>query len=188
MKHLFRYLTGTIDYGITLGGNYSPHDFQLRAFADASFANDVITRYSVGGHVIFAAGEPVLWKSKKQTFVAFSTTEAEFANLTPAGQAVVWVNRILEGFGAKQPKPMVLFTDSANAAKTVLNPLKTARTRTLDIRYKWIIDRTAKGDFDIQQIPGEEMAADGLTKPLLPEKHNRFCIMMGIQAKKIPWD
>ena len=40
---------------------------------------------------------PVIWKSKKQPFVTLSTAEAEFINLTPAGQALIWIDRLLTG-------------------------------------------------------------------------------------------
>jgi hypothetical protein len=78
------------------GGKLDPRDLGMRTFADASFADDLLTRRSTGGHVVFLAGGLVLWKSKKQTFVASSTTQAEFANLLPAAQSALWIARILE--------------------------------------------------------------------------------------------
>ena len=83
MMHLFRYISGTMSFGIELGGKFTLNDLQLKAYDDASWADDLIRRHSISGHVVFVAGGLVIWKSKKQTFVALSTTEAEFANLTP---------------------------------------------------------------------------------------------------------
>jgi hypothetical protein len=186
-KHLFRYLVGTVTLGILLGGKLPITNLKLRAFADASFADDLLTRYSTGAHVVFIAGGPVLWKTKKQTFVAASTTEAEFTNLSPAGQSAQWVARILAEYGAPQPAPILLYTDSNNARLIVMNPLNTARTRCVDIRYKWIIDRVQKKELVIEHISGTEMAADGLTKPLLREKHQQFVRMLGMVAQQIPW-
>jgi hypothetical protein len=84
MKHLFRYLRGTVDRGVEFGGDLTIDDLKLQAFADASWADQLPSRYSTGAHVAFVAGGPVLWETKKQTFVALSTTEAEFTNLTPS--------------------------------------------------------------------------------------------------------
>lgn len=128
------------------------------------------------------------WETKKQTFVAASTTEAEFANLLPAGQSAMWIYRLLEEYGARQEKPIILYTDSENARKRVLNPNHTATRRVRDIRYKWIIDRSEKGDITVIHISGQEMVADGLTKPLLPDKHAKFVKMMGLVSKKLPWN
>lgn len=187
LHHLFRYLNGTRAYGIELGGDMTIEDMKMRAFADASWADDQLRRHSTAGHVIFVAGGPVLWKTKKQSFVALSTTEAEFTNLTPTAYSMQWVAKILEDCGAPQPTPHMVFTDSKNAYLNVMNPLNVARTRCIDIRYKWIIEKCQEGKFVLDHIMGDNMVADGLTKPLDREKHNRFVRMLGMVEKKVPW-
>lgn len=187
MRHLFRYLRGTWDYCLEFGGNLDITDLKLRGFGDASLADRLPSRHSTGGHVIYVAGGPVLWKTKKQTFVALSTTEAEFANLTPAGQSLKWVAKILEECGAPQQTPNLLFTDSHNAFLTVMNPLNSARTRCIDIRYKWVIEQVKRGHLKLEHVNGTEMPADGLTKALGREKHARFLTMLGIAQKTMPW-
>lgn len=188
LKHLFRYLTGTLSLGLVFGGDsITIDDLRLHTFADASFADDLLTRYSTGGHVVFLAGGPIVWKSKKQTFTAISSTEAEFTNLTPAAQAAQWVWEILKEYGTIQPIPLILYTDSANARANVLNPLNAARTRCIDIRYKWVIDRVRKKMVDLRHLPGTDMTADGLTKPLQKEKHAQFVTLLGLVDIQIPW-
>lgn len=187
LKHLYRYLTTTKSMGLLLGGKYNPHDLGPIAYADASYADDLATRHSTGGHVVFFAGGPVFWKTKKQTFVALSTTEAEFCNLTPAAKSVQWVAEIVKELGIAVKAPIVVFTDSANARIHVLNPQKAARTRCIDIRYKWIVEQTRNGLFEIKYVKGEEMIADGLTKPLLREKHEKFVKLLGMASIAVPW-
>ena len=137
--------------------------------------------------MVFVAGAPVVWKTKKQTFVALSTTEAEFANLTPAALSAKWVARILEECDAPQPKPTILFTDSLNAYLTVMNPINNARTRTIDIRYKWVIEQAERKLLEARHVKGIDMPADGLTKPLQKDKHAAFVRMLGMVARKAPW-
>ena len=43
-------------------------NMDLKAHGDASYADDLRSRHSTGAHVVFL-GEPVFWKTKKQTFV-----------------------------------------------------------------------------------------------------------------------
>ena len=64
-----------------------------------------------------------------------------------------------------------MFTDLANARHKALNPLQTAQTKHIDLRYKWIIDRVKNDYFRLQHVASEEMTADGLTKPLEKVKH-----------------
>ena len=110
LKHVLRYLNGTTAQGIEFGGDdMDIKDMKLIAFTDASLADRLPSRHSTGGHAVFVAGAPVLWKSKKQTFVALSSTEAEFANLTPTALSTMWVSQILKDCGAPQMAPMVIF-------------------------------------------------------------------------------
>jgi hypothetical protein len=162
-------------HGLQFGGKKgTPEDMMMATFADASLGDRLPSRHSTGGHIVFVAGAPVTWKTKKQTFVALSTTEAEFANLTPATLSAKWVADILEQSGVPQPAPLLLFTDSNNAYLTVMNPLVKARTRTIDIRYKWVIEQQQRGMVRLHHIKGIDMPADGLTKPLQKIKHNIF--------------
>ncbi|KJZ70290.1 hypothetical protein HIM_10334 [Hirsutella minnesotensis 3608] len=101
LKHLFRYLIGTTDLSLCLGGKCSISNLPLLAFADAAFADRIPTRHSTAGYTIILAGCPILWKSNRQTIVALSTTEAEFMNLTPTGKALLWIDRIIQNLGIR---------------------------------------------------------------------------------------
>ncbi|KAK4234361.1 hypothetical protein C8A03DRAFT_47288 [Achaetomium macrosporum] len=119
------------------------------------------------------------------TFIALSTTEAEFANLAPAALSTKWIARILEECGALQLKPTIIFTNSLNAHLTVINPINKARTRTIDIRYKWIIEQPTGDLLEVRHIKGVDMPAE--TKPLQKEKHAVFMRLLGMVARKVPW-
>jgi hypothetical protein len=55
-----------------------------------------------------------------------------------------------------------------------LNPMERQRTRHIDIRYKWVIDRLQKKDFRIAHVATESQVADGLTKGLRKDRHHVF--------------
>jgi hypothetical protein len=184
-KHLLRYLKGTTNLGIILGGHYDPRDMGLYAVSNAAHGDVLGTRYSTDGHVIYLADAPIFWKSKKMPLMLISSTKAEFCNLTPTGKSLDWVAEILKNLGCEQPTPLVIMTDSANARHIVLNPLRNARTRNINIRYKWIIDEQRKGVFTINHIAGKDTIADELTKPLEKNKHQRFIRQLRLCIK--PW-
>jgi len=106
--------------------------------------------------------------------VVLSSTEAEFINLTPSGVALLWLARLLQEAGYPQEAPQLLYTDSKNAEAIALNPYNNARTRNIDLRYKWVIFQIKDGKLRLQHIGTKEMIADGLTKPLNAEKHTKF--------------
>jgi len=77
----------------------------------------------------------------------------------------------------------VILTDSENARIYVFNPYKAVRTRCIDIRYKWIIEQARLNRVRPIYVSGDLMAADGLTKPLLREKHQIFIKLLGMALK-----
>ena len=58
-----KYLLGTANFGITLGG--SKENAILIAFTDSDFAACLKSRKSVGGYVIFFGNSPIMWSAKK---------------------------------------------------------------------------------------------------------------------------
>lgn len=59
MKHLFRYLKGTKHLTLTYNCNLNLNNMSFMTYADTSFADDLLYRYSTGAHVVFLAGCPV---------------------------------------------------------------------------------------------------------------------------------
>ena len=94
---------------------------------------------------------------------------------------------MMEELGHVQPTLRVLYTDSKNARDRVLNRKVPGRNRCMDIRFKWIVENVEEKEFDLIHVMGEDMIADGLTKPLKADKHARFVKMPGLEAREGPW-
>lgn len=60
-----------------------------------------------------------------------------------------------------------------------LNKNNVARTRHLDIRYKWIINGLEMGYFTVRQISTTEITADGLMKLLMKTNYTKFMKLFG---------
>ena len=75
VKHLFRYIKGTLDYRITYSKSVtSPHPFIT--YTDANHGGCPDSGKSTGGFLVMMNGGPVSWRSKRQTTVSLSTTES----------------------------------------------------------------------------------------------------------------
>ena len=53
-------------------------EFIIRAYVDADFAGDILTRMSRTGFVVFINGSPIFWMSKKQSSLETSSFGSEF--------------------------------------------------------------------------------------------------------------
>ena len=97
VKHLFRYVKGTLGYKITYAP--SPEDELFTSYTDADHAGCPDTGRSTSGYAIKMGTGAISWSSRLQTIVALSTTEAEFVAAVSAGQEMLWLQNLLTEFG-----------------------------------------------------------------------------------------
>ena len=91
VKRILRYLSGTQDQGITLGGPSQA----LRGYFDSDWAGCPDTRRSTTGYVFFLNGCPISWKCQRQATPARSSTEAEYMSLSHATAEALWLRSLL---------------------------------------------------------------------------------------------
>jgi hypothetical protein len=72
IKRIFKYLKGTMTYGLWYPRN---QNFQLTTYSDVDWANCLDERKSTSGVVFFLGDSLVAWLSKKQGYISLSTTE-----------------------------------------------------------------------------------------------------------------
>ncbi|CAB1105053.1 unnamed protein product [Ectocarpus sp. CCAP 1310/34] len=114
LKRVLRYLKGTTSIGITYTEDADGGD-KLTAYVDSDFAGDQDKGYSTTGAVLYLAGAPVDWISKKQTVLAISTFETEAVALSKACTIVIHFRNLLESLNMKKEKPTVVFEDNTGA-------------------------------------------------------------------------
>jgi hypothetical protein len=68
-----KYLKSTQNAKLVLGGA----ELDIKAYADAAYADNLEDRKSTTGHLIMLGRGPIIWQTKKQSIVALSTTESE---------------------------------------------------------------------------------------------------------------
>lgn len=88
VKHILRYLRGTINQGLL----FTKGALQFFAFSDADWAEDSVDRRSAGGYCVYFGSNLISWSAKKQPTVAHSSTEAEYKAL--ANTAAELVNAV----------------------------------------------------------------------------------------------
>ena len=92
VKRIFRYLKGTLDFGLWYPkGN----DLTLIAYSDADWAGCVDDRKSTSGTAFFLGGCLVSWSSKKQSSVSLSTAEAEYIATAACCTHILWMKQTL---------------------------------------------------------------------------------------------
>ena len=172
VKHLMRYLKGTMDFKLTYSGPLAPGIFTT--FCDASHGDCKDSGRSTGGYVTRMGGGAVGWASKLQPVVAQSTTEAEFVAAVEAGKEICWMRNLLGELGYTCTTSSPLYIDNESAVTVSKNPEHHGRMKHLDLRFYWLRDAVEQGIIAPLRIPGNEQPADILTKAL-PLPKAQFC-------------
>jgi hypothetical protein len=64
---------------------------ELRAYSDANHGCDPTDHNSVTGVCIFLGDSLFSWKSKKQSIVSQSSTEAEYCDMGSTTKEIIWL-------------------------------------------------------------------------------------------------
>jgi hypothetical protein len=113
----------------------------------------------------------VSWSSKKQTFVALSTTETEYVGAGQCCVQLLWMRQTLRDFGYNLSK-VPLLCDNESAIRMADNLVEHSRTKHIDIWHHFLRAHQQKGDIEVYHISTENQLADIFTKPL---DEKRFC-------------
>ncbi|KAM6576773.1 hypothetical protein CsatB_028610 [Cannabis sativa] len=86
IKHILRYLQGTIDKGLFYSNNCGS---QLIGYADAGYLSDPHKARSQTGYLFTCGDTAISWRSTKQTLVATSSNHAEILAIHEASRECV---------------------------------------------------------------------------------------------------
>ncbi len=179
LKRVLRYLKGTKNYAITYRARAAKDTNTFHGFADAGYANCDDLK-STSGYVFLAAGGAITWRSKKQTVVALSSTEAEYVALSEAGREACWLRNLSEELGFPQNMPTALIGDNLGALAMARNPQFHKRSKHIATKWHWIHDLIQYGIVRAESCRDPEQTADALTKALARPKHKRHTTEMGL--------
>ena len=95
IKRIFRYLKGTIYYGLWYPNS---ENIQLHVYTDADWASCIDDRKSTLGGEVFLGDRLVSWIRKKQNYISQSTVEAEYVAATLNCSTMVWIKQMVKDF------------------------------------------------------------------------------------------
>ena len=148
---------------------YYASDMILNVHSDASYLSASNARSRAGGY-FFLGSLPVNKKDIKLNgnihimctilkHVAASAAEAELGALFLNAKEAKVIRLTLLELGHPQP-PTPIHIDNSTAVGIVNNTIKRQRSRSMEMRYFWLLDQEAQRMFDFQYHPGLENMAD----------------------------
>uniref|UniRef100_T1J9M3 MBD domain-containing protein n=1 Tax=Strigamia maritima TaxID=126957 RepID=T1J9M3_STRMM len=143
---------------------------------DASWATDLDSCKSFGGHILYLGGAPLSWGCKKQGSVAGSTMESEYIALVHAVKEIYWMSSLFEYYDLLgYVNVPTVFSDSMSSIQFMRNDLENTKTKHMRIKYCMARDWFIKGYFVIEKIPTSHNTADIFTKWLPGDRIRALC-------------
>ncbi|KAM2676504.1 hypothetical protein EV1_003163 [Malus domestica] len=153
VKTVLKCLRRTKDMFLVYGG---AAELLVEGYTDADFQSDIDDRSSNSGYVFTLNGGVVSWKSKKQSVIVDSTTEAEYVAAAEAGK-------------------------EAGAIAQAKEPRAHQKNKHFDRRFNIIRRYAAEGKVNILKVASADNVADPLTKPMSQIQLDRHMDKMGIR-------
>ena len=171
VKHILRYIAGTIDYGIVYPKLQSG-DNRLTGYSDSDWGGDADEQRSTAGMIFFLGRLPVTWQSQKHKSVALSTCEAEYVAGAAGACQAMWLIQLLGDITGKEVQQPVLKMDNRSAITLSKNPILHDCSKHIDTKFHFIRDCMDSGRICVDYASTQEQLADILTKSL---GRARFC-------------
>ncbi|SGY43793.1 BQ5605_C001g00062 [Microbotryum silenes-dioicae] len=144
IKHVLRYIKGTLDLGLTYRKTNQP----LHGYSDANWGACLTTSRSTMGYAFILSGAAIAWCSKREHRVAKSTTDAEYLSLSYASGDAIHLSELLSELGAPVPGPVVLYGDNQGSLALAQHPTNHQGSRHVRISEHYVRKRVAEKEIE----------------------------------------
>ena len=156
---------------------YNASNMILAVHSNAGYANEKKLQSRAGGHFFLSNDEKfppnngaILTIATIIKAVMSLTAEAELGALFINTKEAVYLQQILKEMGHPQPRTPIQ-TNNTTVEGVINNKIQPKRTKAMDMRYHWLRNREAQGQFNIYWRPGGANLADYFTKHHAPAHH-----------------
>ena len=175
IMHIFRYLQGTLDHSLILGGRNGGDKTRsggtpLIGYSDADWGSNDESRRSISGYIFMLGKSLLSWSSKRQQSPALSSTEAEYMSLTRASKEAMWLQGVIGELTRTRNQAVTIHVDNQSCIALARNPASHERTKHIAIQYHFIRHQVLMRRVDLVHCPTEVMIADFMTKGMTREK------------------
>ena len=183
LQHVLRYINATVGQGILLKANTQ---LILQAYSDSDWAFCPNSRRSATGHLLLLGNSPISWKSKKQSTISRSSSEAEYRAMAAASAEVTWVVNLLKELGLSNLLPVQLRCDNQSAIHIGRNPVFHERTKHVELGCHFTREKVMEGPIELTYLTTTEQLAAVRTKPLPAAQHPKLVHKLGMLPDQPP--
>uniref|UniRef100_A0A2N9IYW1 Integrase catalytic domain-containing protein n=1 Tax=Fagus sylvatica TaxID=28930 RepID=A0A2N9IYW1_FAGSY len=138
------------------------------AYFDADWAGDPTDHRSTIGYCFLLGDSLISWRSKKQSVVACSSTEAEYRALADTTAELLWLRWLLQDLGIDCSTTVPIHCDNRSAIQIAHNDVFHERTKHIEIDCHFVRHHLLQGTLQLRSVSSQDQLADIFTKPMPP--------------------
>jgi len=185
LKHLFRYLNGTMDWSLYFGGALGGvggggGDGALRCNVNSDYAG-CLDDYKLTSGLVVTFGGAVNWRLRKQKSTVQSMNDADYYAFRVGCMRLTPISHLLNQLSILIIPHM--FSDSHTLIASIKNRIHNGTAVAhIATEYYLAADIARHGDIDFSYVPTAEMLASCFTKPLPRPAFLKQCAAMGMSG------
>lgn len=168
---MVKYLKGTIHQGLYYS---SRSDSTLIAYSDASWGSCHLTRESFTGYCVLLGTNLISWRSKKQSTISGSSTEAEYRIMSTTVCQLLWITYILKDLHIPISLLIPLWCDNQAAIHISANSVFHKCIKHLEIDCHLVRHHYKQGFIEAMHISSTSQLANLFTKALATPQFNQM--------------
>ncbi|GJU77023.1 ribonuclease H-like domain-containing protein [Tanacetum coccineum] len=180
LKHILRYVCGTIDHGLQL---HVSSTAQLTAYTDADWAGCSVTRRSTSGYCVFLVDNLLSWFAKQHVTLSRSSAEAEYRGVANVVAETAWLRNLLLELHAPLSTATIVYCDNVSAMYLSTNPVQHQRVKHIEIDIHFVRDYVASSQVRVLHVPSRYQYAHIFTKGLPSALFLEFCSSLKFDSK-----
>lgn len=173
LQHVARYLAGTLSVSIKFSSIIHDIYKAVVGCSDSDWGTDTDSRRSVTGYMILFNDSPIAYRSKSQTSITCSSSEAEWTAMAHGMRHAVHIRGLLRELTFPQQRS-TWYEDNQGAIRAGTIIGFTGRTRHVDVQLKITREYVLHGQFNVVYTSTRDQLADALTKRVTGPKLSQF--------------
>lgn len=163
-------------------GLFFPNSFalQIKAFSDLDWDTCPDTHKSVTGYCIFLGDPLISWKSKKQSTLSCSSSEAQYRALASTVCEIQWLSNLLQDLQVSYTTPALLYCDSQSTRHIASNSSFHEQTKHIKLDCHVVREKLQDKLFKLLPISSSDQLAYAFTKALDLLPYNSIVSKLGL--------
>jgi hypothetical protein len=177
VKRIFRYLKGTMNYGLWYPRN---QNFQLSVYSYANWDNYMDERKNTSGGAFFLGYFLVAWLRKKKGSISLSNTKAEYIAAGTCCTQILCMIQTLAHLEVNYNAPIPIHCDNTSATNVSKNPVFHSKNKHIPIKYHFLREQVTNIVVSLHYIPSKHLIVDIFTKSLAKSQFEYLCQKLGV--------